>query len=276
MAISKPSKKTLTRRQLILQNRLSRKYLPSVYRSLMTGNKYFADIVKAEGPEAALMKITRDPYINETIGPVIMQLYQEAAKWAYPRTKITKGIVIPLFGFVKNVLQYFRQFLLSKVVLPISNTTKQHIERVLRDGIANGDGQNAIVAKIMDPALTKRRARTIVRTESVRAMNYAQLSAADDSDYEVTKEWIDVEDNRTRPTHRHSPGVAGEVRALNEAFSNGLMYPGDPDGSAAETINCRCTLGYAFARDANGKLIRKRPIAVTPEEREQVRRVLAN
>ena len=36
--------------------------------------------------------------------------------------------------------------------------------------------------------------------------------------------------------------VDGEIRALDEKFSNGLMYPGDPSGSAAEVINCRCVL----------------------------------
>lgn len=43
---------------------------------------------------------------------------------------------------------------------------------------------------------------------------------------------------RTRESHRR---VDGEIRELDEKFSNGLMFPGDPNGSAAEVVNCRCT-----------------------------------
>ncbi len=34
----------------------------------------------------------------------------------------------------------------------------------------------------------------------------------------------------------------GEIRELDDRFSNGLKFPGDPDGDAGEVINCRCAL----------------------------------
>ena len=34
----------------------------------------------------------------------------------------------------------------------------------------------------------------------------------------------------------------GEIKPFDESFSNGLMYPGDINGTAEEIINCRCTL----------------------------------
>ena len=46
-------------------------------------------------------------------------------------------------------------------------------------------------------------------------------------------------DNRTRTWHRE---LHGEVRELEELFSNGLLYPGDPNGDPGEVWNCRCTL----------------------------------
>ncbi len=46
-------------------------------------------------------------------------------------------------------------------------------------------------------------------------------------------------DARTRDSHAK---VDGELTAVDEKFSNGLMFPGDPHGAAAEVCNCRCAL----------------------------------
>ena len=46
-------------------------------------------------------------------------------------------------------------------------------------------------------------------------------------------------DKKTRTSHAH---VDGEIRELEEKFSNGLLYPSDPKGKAEEVINCRCAL----------------------------------
>ena len=56
---------------------------------------------------------------------------------------------------------------------------------------------------------------------------------------EIQKEWVCTHDDRTRPSHLE---LDGERRDLDEEFSNGLQYPGDPDGDPSEVYNCRCTL----------------------------------
>lgn len=56
---------------------------------------------------------------------------------------------------------------------------------------------------------------------------------------DVVKQWDATMDANTRESHQM---VDGEIRELDEKFSNGLMYPGDPSGNAAEVINCRCIL----------------------------------
>lgn len=53
----------------------------------------------------------------------------------------------------------------------------------------------------------------------------------------MVKQWDATLDGKTRESHRR---VDGEIRELDEKFSNGLMYPGDPSGGAAEVVNCRC------------------------------------
>lgn len=82
----------------------------------------------------------------------------------------------------------------------------------------------------------------ITRTEGHRIQTTAAMDAlenAKEKGADVVKQWDSTLDKRTRESHQH---VDGEIRELDEPFSNGLMYPGDPDGAAAEVINCRCAL----------------------------------
>jgi uncharacterized protein with gpF-like domain len=53
------------------------------------------------------------------------------------------------------------------------------------------------------------------------------------------KEWMATHDKRVRDSHA---AIDGETKPTDELFSNGLMYPGDPNGAPAEVYNCRCTM----------------------------------
>lgn len=82
----------------------------------------------------------------------------------------------------------------------------------------------------------------IARTEGHRIQTTATMDAmteAKDRGADVVKQWDATLDGATRESH---VAVDGQIRELNERFSNGLNYPGDPDGGAAEVINCRCAL----------------------------------
>lgn len=59
----------------------------------------------------------------------------------------------------------------------------------------------------------------------------------------VQKEWLATQDGRTRHSHAL---LDGERVDVDKKFSNGLMYPGDPEGAAEEVYNCRCTLVYFY------------------------------
>jgi len=81
----------------------------------------------------------------------------------------------------------------------------------------------------------------IARPEANRIENSGRLKAFKDGEekgLKLKKEWISTIDKRTRASHR---ALQGETVGLDETFSNGLRYPGDPRGSASETIMCRCT-----------------------------------
>lgn len=70
----------------------------------------------------------------------------------------------------------------------------------------------------------------------------------------VDKRWQAVIDLRTRISHRHMNNEHVEVP---EKFSNGAMFPRDPELPPAERYNCRCVLKYmhkGLTPDFDGQL----------------------
>lgn len=243
------------RNQKIIQNRMVQEFTPKVYAALQSQIDDAIQIIREKGLVGAQGNITN--IFDARIGKVVTELYRTAAKQAKKKYRINKKGFGFTDIFIDGVMDFFARYLLNKVVLPISTTTVKFINQVLEQAIANGWGVDQTVKELETANLTKVRARTIVRTETVRATNFTQLAAADDEDYEVEKTWIAIEDKRTRVSHSHA-GVDGEVRDLYEPFGNGLMFPGDPEGGAAEVCNCRCTLGYNIKRDLSGRKIPKK------------------
>ena len=82
----------------------------------------------------------------------------------------------------------------------------------------------------------------IARTEGHRIQAQSTMDAAykaQEKGADMLKQWDAALDSRTRESHTI---VDGEIRELDKPFSNGLMFPGDPAGGAAEVVNCRCAL----------------------------------
>lgn len=82
----------------------------------------------------------------------------------------------------------------------------------------------------------------IARTEGHRIQTQSAMDAcykAKEKGCDVVKQWDASLDARTRDSHAR---VDGEIREMDKPFSNGLMFPGDPDGGAGEVVNCRCAL----------------------------------
>lgn len=131
------------------------------------------------------------------------------------------------------------------------NLLKKRVANNISRGIAQGQSYSDIAkniavgmvgnyAKMNGGALYN--AMRITRTEAHRISQqaaYDALKKAKDNGADVVKQWDATLDKRTRPSHAR---VDGEIRELDELFSNGLMRPGDPRGRAAEVINCRCQL----------------------------------
>lgn len=84
------------------------------------------------------------------------------------------------------------------------------------------------------------RAELIARTEMHGVVNGSTYQAYDQAGIEE-QEWLASIDEATRESHA---AADGQVVPLNQPFivdGESLFYPGDPAGSAGNTINCRCT-----------------------------------
>lgn len=120
--------------------------------------------------------------------------------------------------------------------------TRQLNSAVLQ-GILSGESMDDI-AKRIEPIIggnrkaAIRNARTMV-TGAENAGKNDSFKRLEELGAIIEKTWLATSDRRTRHSHRL---MNGETIKANEIFSNGLEYPGDPDGEPEEVYNCRCTM----------------------------------
>jgi hypothetical protein len=120
---------------------------------------------------------------------------------------------------------------------------KKKITAQVSRGVSTGMSYQQVARQLADYTnIGYNNAVRIARTEGHRVQVQSGMDAcykAKDKGADVVKQWDAALDKRTRDSHAQ---VDGEIRELDEKFSNGLRFPGDPHGAAAEVINCRCAL----------------------------------
>lgn len=122
----------------------------------------------------------------------------------------------------------------------VNETTKARLKETLKEGVGVGEGIDELSDRIADVFKQREGYDTerIARTEVISASNEADIEAYKQSEVIEKKEWLATMDDRVRESHAE---MDGEVVDLDEPFSNGLKFPGDPIGDPEEVINCRCT-----------------------------------
>ena len=120
---------------------------------------------------------------------------------------------------------------------------KKHIRSEVSRGVATSLPYKDIARNLnMQTNIGLNKAMRIARTEGHNVQvssSYETSQRAKEKGADVLKQWSAALDGRTRESHAR---VDGEIRELDEKFSNGMMYPSDPAGGAAEVVNCRCAL----------------------------------
>lgn len=172
---------------------------------------------------------------------------QEAEKAYNPRYE-TKGF---FSIFTSKIISWILN-LSSIKVTNINDTTRTQLRQSLADGVEAGESIPEIAKRIDQLYLQQiipNRSTVISRTEVVSSSNWASQASAEGSGLTLNKVWLATEDSRTRPAHAEADG---QKVAMNEPFEVGgekLMFAGDPDGSASNTISCRCTQYYERVKE---------------------------
>ena len=142
----------------------------------------------------------------------------------------------------------------AQKVTQITGTTEEQAQAMINravakaaiDGLSEVETAELIREMFIDkvPGLSRLRSRVIARTESHTASQAANQTAAEVSEAVSNKSWAASSGERTRDDHRRADN---QTVGLNETFTVGsdkLRYCGDPNGSAKQTINCRCITLY--------------------------------
>lgn len=131
----------------------------------------------------------------------------------------------------------------------IGKATRQWVKGIVENGIKEGAGTEKIAKNIRDRvggAVGRARSRTIARTETHNAATYGQLESARETELSLVKEWVTVEDERTRDgteseyDHAAANGQQVELDGFFDVSGERISRPGE--GSPGNAINCRCTM----------------------------------
>lgn len=133
-----------------------------------------------------------------------------------------------------------------------AGTTREDMQRIVQQSLSHDEEfnpQQVAEDLLKTLEISAWRASTIARTETHAAMMYASeegaAAVARENDISIRKRWVPVRDERTRVNHAgmaDHPAIAMDADFL--VGGERMARPGDPRGSAANTINCRCVLVF--------------------------------
>ena len=233
-----------------LQERISAAAEKRMRREIDRASKAILQKYEASGQVAL-----PDDHVKE-VATIIRLMRTAAIKTFSQRTSETIKHTMP--GVIKAegeplFERIIQAYLLSvggdRIADDIALTTKKQIARIVASASRDGLGQAATAKRIRAtiPILSRSRSALIARTETHAAAMYSTVETAAESNLVLQKEWIASSDDRTRDGEFDHVDADGQVVPQGEAFmvsGEPLMYPGDMSGSAGNTINCRCGMGW--------------------------------
>lgn len=172
-----------------------------------------------------------------TVLPLIRQFVEESGKQALDL--IGSSVEFVLAADIRSWMDERA----STFAEQITETTYSKLKDEFEESLENGENRKQLIERIQNTydGYSEGRATTIARTEVHNATQRGTFAGYTQANVPI-KIWVAVGDASTRDAHLVADG---QERPINSTFDVGgekLMYPGDPSGSAAQTVNCRCSI----------------------------------
>jgi hypothetical protein len=163
---------------------------------------------------------------------------------------------VPSSFFLSTWKAWIRSWVIDNLggmITKVNDNTLAQIRTVLGDAIENGMNPGQTQKLLIDLIGSKKRALAIATTESTRANNVGKERSANDWEREsgttLYKIWMHSGAREPRPEHI---AIQNKPIPKNSLFDlgGGMDKPGDLNGGASQTINCRCSVVYISERYA--------------------------
>lgn len=219
------------------------KELGKAKREVTIKNKHYKALTESLAREISHVNETAVDYINDQL-PEVYALNYNALKESvdgvggYVFELVDADTVKHLALTDKSLLPYKKLDLRKDIPWNMKKINSEVLQ-----GIIQGESMDKISKRIgnvqeMNKNASIRTARTIV-TGAENKGRFDSYQRATDDGIILKEEWISTNDSRTRHSHAI---MDGETKGIDGKFSNGLAFPGDPNGEPSEVYNCRCTM----------------------------------
>lgn len=137
----------------------------------------------------------------------------------------------------------------------IAGTTKGDVERVLRQGLREGESMQMVAEKIsrIGPEYSYNRGMLIARTEAGHALNSARNMSYEqfkedmgEAGTMLNKSWLSVLGNTTRDAHAALDGVFADENGMWNLDGIWIPWPGHYELPPHQRCNCRCSIMTEF------------------------------
>ena len=181
-----------------------------------------------------------------TMRPIIANIVTEQAQLAADEVGYTLAFDVQDPNVIRAMEKQLQRF-----AEEVNDTTWDALKASLAEGIDAGEGIGQLAERVDAIMIDRIRSskETIARTEVTASSSLGTQESWRQSGVVKGKEWIAALDSRTRETHA---AAHGQVVGLDDVFTVGAATGPGPGmmSSAAETVNCRCSLSPVLDTDA--------------------------
>jgi SPP1 gp7 family putative phage head morphogenesis protein len=201
-----------------------------------------ARMVEADGPQRTLdtlVRLSRNVWRGRWVDGLsdALEAIMDTAPLPTDRGPVRLGFDVSN----PETARFFENYRL-RLAEQVTDTTREKLEAAIREGIEEGLSVPDVARRVSEVGeeFAGYRSELIARTELLNASRSMAHAQATSGGVPMRgKVWRATMDARTRDEHRR---LDGEAVGLDEAWSNGEVYPSSP--------NCRCWAEYLVDIDA--------------------------